>query len=114
MEFAKTVLDVKVVFDNDGKIGGLWFVPHIAASEAQYSPPLYARKERYQETEVTVGQWKLPGTLAMPVGDGPFPRWCSCTAPDPTTGTKASARTSLFATWRWAWRPRAWPCCVMT
>ena len=75
VEFEKAALDVKVVFDKDNKIGGLWFVPHIAASEAHYSPPAYAHNDRFDEREVTVGsvEWKLPGTLTVPKGKGPFP-----------------------------------------
>jgi len=75
LEFANTTLDCKVVFDADGKIGGLWFVPHVDAAASQYSPPAYADSSRFTESEVTVGdgEWKLPGTLAMPKGAGPFP-----------------------------------------
>jgi dienelactone hydrolase len=78
-EFARATLDVKVVFDADGKVGGLWLVPSAAASDytaadapppAPPSPPAGVR-----EVDVTVGAdpWKLPGTLALPAGDGPFP-----------------------------------------
>ena len=75
VECEKTTFDVKVVFDKDNKIGGLWFVPHVAAGEAQYTPPAYAQKGSFDESEVTVGsgEWKLPGTLTIPKGDGPFP-----------------------------------------
>lgn len=74
-QFEKTMLDIKVVFDKDGKIGGLWFVPHVAAADATYSPPAYVSQNRFTEREVTVGsgEWQLPGTLSMPNGKGPFP-----------------------------------------
>jgi len=74
-QFEKASWDIKVTFDKDGKIGGLWFVPHVSAADAQYSPPAYAHKDRFVEREVTVGtgEWKLPGTLAIPKGKGPFP-----------------------------------------
>lgn len=73
--FEKTTLDIKIVFNKDGKIGGLWFVPHVAEEEAHYSPPAYAHKDRFDEREITVGkgEWKLPGTLTIPKGKGPFP-----------------------------------------
>ena len=72
-QFEKTVMDIKVVFNKDGKIGGLWFAPHVSA--ASYSIPAYAKKDRFVEREVTVGtgEWQLPGTLTVPKGDGPFP-----------------------------------------
>jgi dienelactone hydrolase len=74
-QFEKTTMDIKVVFDKDGKVTGLGFVPHVSAADAQYSPPAYADKDRFVEREVTVGtgEWQLPGTLTMPKGEGPFP-----------------------------------------
>lgn len=72
-EFEKTTLDARVVFDKTGKIAGLGFVP--TAPPAKYEPPAYADPSKFEETEVTVGSgdWALPGTLAMPKGNGPFP-----------------------------------------
>ncbi|MEN6582686.1 MAG: alpha/beta fold hydrolase [Armatimonadota bacterium] len=74
-QFEKTMIDIKVVFDKDGKIGGLWFVPHVSAGGAKYSPPAYTHKDRFVEREITVGsgEWQLPGTLTIPKGEGPFP-----------------------------------------
>jgi dienelactone hydrolase len=72
-EFEKATLDIKVVFDKAGKIAGFGFVP--AGPAAQYAPPAYAAPAKFDEVEVTVGsgEWKLPGTLTLPKGDGPFP-----------------------------------------
>ncbi len=72
-EFAKATLDIKVVFDKAGKIAGFGFVP--SGPPAKYSPPAYADPAKFDETEVTVGdgEWKLPGTVTMPKGEGPFP-----------------------------------------
>jgi dienelactone hydrolase len=71
--FEKALLDARVVFDKEGKIAGLNFVP--PAPPAKYEPPAYADPAKFEETEVTVGsgEWTLPGTLAMPKGQGPFP-----------------------------------------
>jgi dienelactone hydrolase len=72
-EFEKKALDVKVVFDKEGKITGYFFVPSKATYK--YDPPSYAKPDSYTEQEVTIGagEWALPGTLTMPRGDGPFP-----------------------------------------
>jgi dienelactone hydrolase len=72
-EFEKGMLDVKVVFDADGKVSGLWFAP--TSSAAKYQPPSYAKPDSFEEQEVSIGSffWSLPGTLAIPQGDGPFP-----------------------------------------
>ena len=71
-QFEQTLLDVKVVYDAAGQIAGLFFLPALPTS---YEPPAYAKTASFQEQEVTVGsgEWALPGTLTMPVGDGPFP-----------------------------------------
>ncbi|MFH1149212.1 MAG: alpha/beta fold hydrolase [Actinomycetota bacterium] len=71
--FANSPIDVKVVFDSKGLVSGLWFVPSQTTTE--YEPPPYVDEGSFTEKEVTVGggEWKLPGTLTMPKGDGPFP-----------------------------------------
>jgi dienelactone hydrolase len=72
-EFEKTTLDIRVVFDEDKKIAGFQFVP--MAPPVNYAAPKYADPSKFEEREVTVGsgQWKLPGTLTLPKGKGPFP-----------------------------------------
>lgn len=72
-KFATTPLDVKVVFDSEGLVSGLWFVPTERGGE--YEPPSYVDEGSFTEKEVTVGsgEWKLGGTLTLPEGDGPFP-----------------------------------------
>lgn len=72
-EFEKTVLDARVVFDKDGRIGGFQFVPSLPP--AAYEPPPYADAALFEETEVEIGdpEWRLPGTLTRPKGPGPFP-----------------------------------------
>ncbi len=72
-EFDKITLDARVVFDKEKKIAGFQFVPSLPP--AKYEPPEYADTSRFEERDVSVGdgEWKLPGTLAMPKGEGPFP-----------------------------------------
>jgi dienelactone hydrolase len=64
--FAKVAMNVRVVYDPDGKIGGFF---------VDLGPPPYAKPDAFRETDVTVttGEWSLPGTLTLPTGDGPFP-----------------------------------------
>ena len=70
-QFEKRDLDVQVVFDRDGLVGGLAFLP----PTPDWAPPPYATAGAYTETDVTVGadRWPLPGTLTIPSGAGPFP-----------------------------------------
>lgn len=74
--FQRAQLDVRVVFDNQDRIAGLFFVPAEEASEApEYTPPAYLDRSAFEEQEITVGiePWALPGTLSLPTGEGPFP-----------------------------------------
>jgi dienelactone hydrolase len=72
-QFEKQTLDVKVVFDKEKRLTGLFFVP---TRPAEFAVPPYANRESFQEEEVVVGKsgdWPLPGTLTLPRGTGPFP-----------------------------------------
>ena len=69
--FKRGSLVTKLVYNSDGKIGGLWFQP-------DPNPPKREQPKApagITEFEITIGsgQWKLPGTLSIPAGDGPFP-----------------------------------------
>ena len=72
-EFEKVTLDARVVFDKNNKITGFQFVPSLPP--AKYEPPEYADALKFEERDVSVGgeDWKLPGTLSLPKGEGPFP-----------------------------------------
>ena len=65
---------MRVVFDEAGTIAGLTLQP-AAQSDAAVTLPSYADPASFTESEITVGtgDWKLPGTLTVPKGDGPFP-----------------------------------------
>jgi dienelactone hydrolase len=74
-QFEKTPLDVKVVFNAGGKVSGLFFAPTAPEPAAEPPSPAYVKEGSFQERDVTVGSgdWILPGTLSVPVGEGPFP-----------------------------------------
>src|SRR5256884_7167400 len=75
--FANASLDINVAFNEPGKIVGLSITP-VGSVEQQYSavyePPAYVNQDLFKEPEVQIGkgEWVLPGTLSVPVGDGPF------------------------------------------
>jgi dienelactone hydrolase len=73
-KFENSVLDATVVFNPDGKLGGLSFRPH-QAPPAPWTPPAYAKQDSFSEQPLTLvnGKFELPGTLTVPVGTGPFP-----------------------------------------
>ncbi|MGD8535806.1 MAG: alpha/beta fold hydrolase [Candidatus Aminicenantes bacterium] len=69
-QFEKGDIDVKVVFNREKQITGLWFAP----AQKEYTPPDYVQLDAFKEKEIVVGreEWALPGTLALPEGKGPF------------------------------------------
>jgi dienelactone hydrolase len=70
-QFEKMALVARVVFDEQRRISGLFFQP----PPAEFKAPAYVKRDAFRETEVKVGEgeWVLPGTLSLPVGEGPFP-----------------------------------------
>src|SRR4029077_5705009 len=42
-------------------------------SNAPVTTPPYAEQTKFHSEDVTVGEYKLPGTLTIPNGAGPFP-----------------------------------------
>ena len=88
--FGSTALDIWIVYDQSGRISGLWILNPTQgglpanieqalspkSAEPQYKVPEYVHPERFDEYPVFVneaGDWELPGTLTMPKGEGPFP-----------------------------------------
>jgi len=71
-EFKNAPIDVKVVYDADGKVAGLFFQP---GTQTSYEAPDYVTAEAFSEREVTFGlpDWPLPATLTVPDGKDPFP-----------------------------------------
>jgi len=65
--FENGPLDMRIVFDAEERIAGLFFVAH--------SDPPPAEESTVRETEVIIGapETALPGVLTLPDGDGPFP-----------------------------------------
>lgn len=70
-EFQRAVIDIQIVFNEQGQISGLNFIP----TETEYHPPAYINESEFHEIDVTIGEgkWALPGTITLPNGSGPFP-----------------------------------------
>ncbi len=73
-KFENSLLEATVVFNPDGKLGGLSFHPH-QAPPAPWAPPGYSKEDSFSEQPLTLtnGKFELPGTLTLPAGEGPFP-----------------------------------------
>jgi dienelactone hydrolase len=67
-EFERAKLDAKIVFNSQGEVAGLFFLPSTAGVDSSMPPP-YARTNAFREKDFTVGsgEWQLPGTLTVPV-----------------------------------------------
>ncbi|HEV2392453.1 MAG TPA: alpha/beta fold hydrolase [Verrucomicrobiae bacterium] len=67
-QFERARLDVKVVFNANRQVAGLFFMPNTTDGAAA-APPPYAPTNSFRETNFTVGQSPraLPGTLTLPV-----------------------------------------------
>ncbi len=74
LQFEKGLLDAHIAFDaTTGDVIGLRFVPSASAPTPVAPTPTYADPSAYTETDVQVGEYKLPGKITMPTGTGPFP-----------------------------------------
>jgi len=72
--FEQMSIDTRLVFTKDKQITGLFFSPTKKA-QPPYQPPDYVKRGSFEEKEMKVGsgEWELPATLTLPVGNGPFP-----------------------------------------
>src|SRR5271170_7661838 len=70
------LLSTVAIRPQTNEIAGLYFKPATDSGSSQpaTSPP-YADAAKFRSEAVSVGEdpWKLPGTLTIPVGSGPFP-----------------------------------------
>lgn len=77
-EFALYTVDIKVVFNNQKQVTGLFFLPSTTQPPAKpasaFKTAAYVNLDSFTEKEVTVGsgQWSLPATLSLPKGEGKF------------------------------------------
>jgi dienelactone hydrolase len=72
-EFEKATLYLRLEFDGEGHVSRFNVRP--IGPPGEYKAPAYVKRDAFAEREVTIGEgeWALPGTLAVPEGDGPFP-----------------------------------------
>ncbi|HEX7616167.1 MAG TPA: alpha/beta fold hydrolase [Thermoanaerobaculia bacterium] len=72
--FDKRKAELKLTFHADGRLAGMFLEPEEAERPA-WTAPAYTTPEAFRESEVKVvsGSVSLPGTLTIPLGEGPFP-----------------------------------------
>ncbi|MBA3323328.1 MAG: alpha/beta fold hydrolase [Pyrinomonadaceae bacterium] len=74
--FQVAAQQVQVVRQGAEALAAVVFAATAAGKVAAWQPPVYAVPSSFREQEIVVGsggEWPLPGTLALPNGQGPFP-----------------------------------------
>lgn len=72
--FSKTTVAIQLTINAAGRVAGLHFRPASQPLPPVWVRPAYSNPSLFQERPVTVGadEWKLGGTLTVPIGKGPF------------------------------------------
>ena len=72
-QFEKAALDLRLVYDGKGRVAGMFFAQ--SQPRVDWSAPAYASPSVFEERETVVvsDTYRLPGTLSLPKGAGPFP-----------------------------------------
>jgi dienelactone hydrolase len=71
VKFANQNINFRVVINSSGLVAGIFQLP----GGINWQRPDYSKPDSFKERDITVGEgeWKLPGTLTVPNGSGPFP-----------------------------------------
>ena len=71
VEFANQTINTRWIVNAKGQIAGMFLIP----ASTPWQRPAYSNPASFHEKAVTIGddEWKLPGTLTLPNGAGPFP-----------------------------------------
>ncbi len=71
--FASQSINFQFAINPAGQVAQFFMLPGTAGVTWQRPP--YSKPDAFREREVAIGEspWKLPGTLTVPVGQGPFP-----------------------------------------
>ncbi len=71
VKFATQNINFRIIINSAGLVAGIFQLP----GGVNWQRPEYSKPDTFKERDATVGdgEWKLPGTLTVPVGAGPFP-----------------------------------------
>jgi dipeptidyl aminopeptidase/acylaminoacyl peptidase len=99
VHFSKTTINIQLTLDQSGRVAGLYFRNANDPLPPMWERPAYSKPELFHERSITVGsdEWKLPGTLTVPVGKGPFPAIVLVPGPGPNDRDESIFNTRIFA-----------------
>jgi fermentation-respiration switch protein FrsA (DUF1100 family) len=71
VKFANQSINFRFIVNSSGLISGFFTLP----GETAWQRPPYSKPDTFTERPIVLGEdpWKLPGTLSLPNGPGPFP-----------------------------------------
>src|ERR1019366_3722793 len=71
VKFATQNINFRIIINSAGLVAGIFQLP----GGVNWQRPEYSKPDTFKERDVTVGdgEWKLPGTLTVPVGAGALP-----------------------------------------
>jgi len=94
VKFAARNVNFQAAINAAGQVSIMILVP----GEVAWQRPAYSKPDAFQERAVTVGDdpWKLPGTLTVPVGPGPFPAMVLVHGSGPNDRDETIGGTKMF------------------
>jgi len=73
VRFTKVTVNVQLTLNHAGMVAGLYFRPADTPLPPLWKRPAYSNLQSFREREIIVGagEWKLPGTLTVPISKAP-------------------------------------------
>jgi fermentation-respiration switch protein FrsA (DUF1100 family) len=93
-EFQKQKINFRYIVNQRGIVSGMFLIP----GESSWERPAYSKQGAFTDRAVTVGadEWKLPGTMTIPSGTGPFPGVVLVHGSGPNTRDETVGGTRVF------------------
>src|ERR1019366_7024849 len=94
VKFATQNINFRIIINSAGLVAGIFQRP----GGVNWQRPEYSKPDTFKERDVTVGdgEWKLPGTLTVPVGAGPFPAVVLVHGPGPNDRDETVGGVKMF------------------
>jgi uncharacterized protein len=94
VHFEKQNINARFVVNQTGLVAGMFLLP----GEVAWQRPAYSKTGSFTERAVTIGadEWKLPGTLTVPSGAGPFPAVVLVHGSGPNDRDETAGGTKIF------------------